>query len=77
MVINFLSDGTPSAESKRRANVIMYIVNYQEKTYHLRLQQSVGKKDAQGQFVGEQTFTIYEGNITIPQTKDPVTITLP
>lgn len=77
LVINVLSDGVPSADSDRRANMFMYIVNYQEKTYHLRLQQSVGKKDAQGQFVGEQTFTLYEGDITIPHTPDPVTITLP
>lgn len=76
MVINFLSDGAPSADSKRLANMFLTIVNYKEKTYHLRVLQSVGKKDADDRFVGEQAECLYEGDITIGHTDNPITISL-
>lgn len=70
LMITILSDGSPSTDYNHFANLSFGIVNYEEKPYHLKVCQTIGKMNEDGQFVGEQTQTLYEGEVNISLDSD-------
>lgn len=76
LIITILSDGSPSPDHNHFANLSFRIVNYEEKPYHLKLRQTVGKMNEDGQFVGEQTQSLYEGEVNFSPDSDNQSIPL-
>ena len=76
LIITILSDGSSSSDYNRFANLSFGIVNYEEKPYHLKLRQTIGKMNEDVQFVGEQTLTLYEGEVNFSPDADNQSIPL-